>query len=366
MVGRIQRLDVIVGVLLALLMAWEAVASDVEGPLGALLASALVSGLALVFRRVATLPAVAVSMAAAVVLMTVAGPEQEPQAPIIAMLVAAYSAGAHAPGRSGYVGLALVVATIAIEEPGDLIVLAPIFAGAFAAGRLWQARERDAVRMGELAEALERERIEEARIAAAEERARIARELHDVVAHAMTTVVIEAGAERLHLGPGQQRTGEVLSGIEKTGRQALAEMRRLLDVLRTEDEDPALAPQPSLAHLGDLVEHLGRSGLRIDLRVEGRPAELSPGLDVSAYRIVQESLTNVLKHADASVATVVVEYGEDALAIEVSDDGHGPQADGDPGHGLGGLRERVGLFGGEIDAGERSGGGFAVRARLPL
>jgi signal transduction histidine kinase len=365
-VSRIQRFDVAVGVLLALLMGWEVVDSDVEGPLGALVPAALVSGLALVFRRVAPLPAIAVSMVAALVVMTVAGPEQEPQAPIIAMLVGAYSAGAHAPRRAGYAGLAMVVAAITIDEPGDVVVLGPVCAGAFAAGRLWQARERDAVRMAQLAEALERERVEEARIAAAEERARIARELHDVVAHAMTTVVIEAGAERLHLGPDQQRTGDVLRGIEKTGRQALAEMRRLLDVLRTDDEEAALSPQPSLARLDELVEHLGRSGLDVDLRIEGRPVELSPGLDVSAYRIVQESLTNVLKHAGASNATVVVAYGGDALAIEVADDGHGPQADGDPGHGLGGLRERVALFGGDLDAGARPEGGFTVRARLPL
>jgi signal transduction histidine kinase len=221
--------------------------------------------------------------------------------------------------------------------------------------------------MGELAEALDRERIEEGRIAVAEERARIARELHDVVAHAMTTIVIQAGGERLHLDPSQERTGETLRGIERTGRQALDEMRRLLGVLREGDDEPALAPQPSLARLDELVEHLGRTGLAVDLRVVGKPAELSPGLDVNAYRIVQEALTNVLKHAGADSATVVIAYEERTLAIEVTDDGRGDNRNGAGGHGLTGLRERVALYGGQLEAGERpGGGGFAVRAQLPL
>jgi signal transduction histidine kinase len=363
---KIQRLDVAVGVLLAVLLAWEAVDSDVQGPAGALLACALVAGLALVFRRVATVPAIAVSMLAVVALVTLADEGQEPQAPILAMLVAAYSAGAHTSRRGGAAGLGLVIAAIVIDEADNVVVLGPLCAGAFAAGRLWQGRERDARRMADLAEALERERVEEGRLAVAEERARIARELHDVVAHAMTTVVIEAGAERLHLGPEQRRTADVLHGIEQTSRAALVEMRRLLDVLRTADEDEAqLTPQPSLARLDELVEHVGRSGLAVDVRIEGRPVELSPGLDVSAYRIVQESLTNVLRHAEATAASVVVAYTGTALELTIADDGHGTP-NGAGGHGIAGLRERVALFGGELDAGARDGGGFTVRARLPL
>jgi signal transduction histidine kinase len=282
------------------------------------------------------------------------------------MLVAAYSAGAHLPRRDALAGLGLVAGAILADEPGDTIVLGPVCLGAWLAGRLWRGRERDARRMTELAAALERERVEERRLAIAEERARIARELHDVVAHAMTTIVIEAGAERVHLGPGQERTGETLRGIERTGRQALDEMRRLLGVLRDDDE-PALAPQPSLARLEELVEHLRRTGLTVDLRIAGEPAVLPPGLDVNAYRIVQEALTNVLKHAHAGTATVVVSFGEGELTLDVTDDGRGDSRNGAGGHGLTGLRERVALFGGQLEAGERPGGeGFAVRARLPL
>jgi signal transduction histidine kinase len=306
-------------------------------------------------------------MAGAVVLAILTRNDTEPQTPIVVMLVAAYSAGAHLPRREALAGLALVVAAILVDEPGDTIVLGPVCLGAWLAGRLWQARERDARRLAELAEALEQERVEEGRIAVAEERARIARELHDVVAHAMTTIVLEAGAERLHLGSGQERTADTLRGIERTGRQALDEMRRLLGVLRTSDDEPALAPQPSLAHLDELIAHLRRSGLEVDLRVVGGTEELSPGLDVNAYRIVQEALTNVLKHADTETATVVIVHDEGMLSIEVTDDGRGDRRDGTGGHGLTGLRERVALFGGELETGARpDGGGFAVRARLPV
>ena len=366
----VSRSDLAVGVLVAALMAWEVLASDVAGPPAVLVTSALVSGLALAGRRRAPLAAIAVSMAGALVLVTVAT-TQEPQAPIVAMLVAAYGAGAHAGTRGGVAGLALVLATILLDEADNIVVLGPVCTGAFAAGRLWRARERDARRMAELATALDRERVEEGRLAVAEERARIARELHDVVAHAMTTIVLEAGAERLHLAPGQERTGATLRGIERTGREALTEMRRLLDVLREDDHQPALSPQPSLDRLADLVENLRSAGLEVDLRVEGRPIPLPPGLDVNAYRIVQEALTNVLKHAGAASASVVVGYAGTELRLEVTDDGVGPDggdraAGNGHGHGLTGLRERATLFGGQLEAGPQARGGFAVRARLPI
>ena len=365
--SRSRRVDAAIAVALSALVLAEIVGGEFETNAALLVAAGLILTLPLAWRRAAPLPAVAVSMAGAVALALLTRHDTEPQTPIVVMLVAAYSAGAHLPRREALAGLGLVGAAILVDEPGDTIVLGPVCLGAWLAGRLWQARERDARRMGELAEALDRERIEEGRIAVAEERARIARELHDVVAHAMTTIVIEAGGERLHLEPGHERTGETLRGIERTGRQALDEMRRLLGVLREGDDEPALAPQPSLARLDELVEHLRRTGLAVDLRVVGKPAELSPGLDVNAYRIVQEALTNVLKHAAADSATVVIAYEEGMLAIEVTDDGRGDNRNGAGGHGLTGLRERVALYGGQLEAGPRPGArGFAVRARLPL
>jgi signal transduction histidine kinase len=219
--SRPRRVDAAIAVALSALVLAEIVGVDFETDTALLVAAGLVLALPLAWRRAAPLPAVAVSMAGAVALALLTRHDTEPQTPIVVMLVAAYSAGAHLPRREALAGLGLVVAAILVDEPGDTIVLGPVCLGALLAGRLGQARERDARRMGELAEALDRERIEEGRIAVAEERARIARELHDVVAHAMTTIVIEAGGERLHLEPGQERTGETLRGIERTGRQAL-------------------------------------------------------------------------------------------------------------------------------------------------
>jgi signal transduction histidine kinase len=366
--SRPRGADIAIAAALYLVFLGEAVfGDDFETAVAPLAAAGLLLSAPLAWRRAAPLPAVAASMAGAVVLAILTVDDTEPQTPIVAMLVAAYSAGAYLPRREALAGLALVVGAILVDEAGDTIVLGPVCLGAWLAGRVWQGRERDARRMTELAAALERERVEERRLAIAEERARIARELHDVVAHAMTTIVIEAGAERLHLERGQERTGATLRAIERTGRQALDEMRRLLGVLREHDDEPALAPQPSLARIGDLVEHLRRTGLAVDLRVVGEPVVLPPGLDVNAYRIVQEALTNVLKHAEAETATVLIGYGKADLTLEVTDDGRGEERNGAGGHGLVGLRERVALYGGELTAGERPGGeGFAVRARLPL
>ena len=214
--------------------------------------------------------------------------------------------------------------------------------------------------------ALEREQDANVRVAAAEERARIARELHDVLSHSVSVMVVQAGAERLALGSERAATGETLEAIENTGRQALAEMRRLLGMLRAEGESPAHAPQPTLAELDGLVSQVREAGLPVELYVEGEPTALPPGVDVSVYRIVQEALTNVLKHAGPATARVVVRYAGRELELEISDDGRGSAAVGDAGHGLVGMRERVALYGGDFDAGVSNGGGFVVRARLPL
>jgi signal transduction histidine kinase len=179
-------------------------------------------------------------------------------------------------------------------------------------------------------------------------------------------MVVQAGAERLALGEDQRSTRETLLAIEQTGRQALAEMRRLLDMLRTEDDELALAPEPSLDHLDSLLAHVREAGLPVALRVEGERAPLPAGVDISAYRIVQEALTNALRHAGPTRALVLVRYGEADVEVEVADDGRGT-SDGDrAGHGLVGMRERVALYGGELTTGKGDAGGYVVRARLPF
>jgi signal transduction histidine kinase len=211
----------------------------------------------------------------------------------------------------------------------------------------------------------ERERDLAAREAVVEERARIARELHDAIAHDVSLMVVQAGAERRALDDDSP-TKEVLETVEQVGRGALTEMRRLVGMLRSDQDDP-LAPQPGLRDLSLLVAQVREAGLPVELSVDGEPRELPVGLELSAYRIVQEALTNALKHAGEARATVHVRYAPDTLELEIVDDGGGaPEPATGGGHGLVGMRERVALYGGRFDASRRPAGGFAVRVALPI
>jgi signal transduction histidine kinase len=212
----------------------------------------------------------------------------------------------------------------------------------------------------------EREREERARAAVTEERARIARELHDVVGHSVSVMTVQASAVRRLLRPEQQREREALLVVERTGREALAEMRRMVGVLRRPEEGPALAPQPSLEHVNKLVDQAREAGLPVDLRVEGDPQPLPAGVDLTAYRLVQEGLTNALKHAKAERAEVLVRYRAGDIEVTVSDNGQGAGSGDGGGHGLVGMHERVAVYGGVLEAGTRPEGGYRLRARLPV
>ncbi|HEV3462866.1 MAG TPA: sensor histidine kinase [Actinomycetota bacterium] len=216
-------------------------------------------------------------------------------------------------------------------------------------------------------QAAQRTRAEEARRRAGEERMRIARELHDVLAHNISLINVQAGVA-LHLmdeQPGQSRSA--LAAIKQASNDALGELRSVLDVLRQGDEGPPRAPASGLAHLDSLVAGAEATGLKVTARVEGTPRPLPAGTDLAAFRIVQESLTNVTRHAGPATATVLVRYGPGDLTVQVDDDGRGPPATTSPGgNGIRGMRERVAALGGELTTGPRPGGGFRVRARLPL
>ena len=333
-------------------------------------AAGLVLTLSLAWRRRAPLVVLGVAIATSVV-ANVVGVLDEATTPAIALVVAVYSVGAHTSGLRAAVGGLGAAALIAVNVAeqfslGDLLFIAMIVGGAWLAGRaIRYRREREHV-LELLTVDLEREREEKARAAVAEERVRIARELHDVVAHAISVIVLQARGGRRSLATDPGETREALDMIEATGSEALAEMRRLLGMLRRDDEEIALAPQPSLRYLDALAAQVREAGLPVDLSVEGEPTELPPGVDLSAYRIVQEALTNALKHAGPATARVVVRYRENDLELEIADTGAGASASDGDGHGLAGMRERVSLYGGKIETGPRDGGGFAVRARLPL
>jgi signal transduction histidine kinase len=366
-----RRADLALALGLAVVALAETTTADLadrERLPAAALASAMTLPLAL--RRVAPVLVLAVAAGAGVAASVAIAPPSgdDPVAPALALLVAVYSAGAYSRGlaaaAAGVVAAGLAVGVVLGDpEPvtwdGAAFFLA-VFLAPWVAGR---AIRRRRLREAELErEAAELERLRAA--AVAEERTRIARELHDVVAHAISVIVLQARGARY----GDEREREdALGAIEENAAQALAEMRRLLELLRSDDDAVALAPQPSLAHLDALVSHVRAAGLPVDVRVEGEPRELPPGVDVSAYRIVQEALTNALRHAGPARAEVAVRYEHDAVEVEVADTGSagGARAGAAGGHGLAGMQERVAVFGGSFEAGPRRSGGFAVRARLP-
>jgi signal transduction histidine kinase len=342
---------------------------------------------ALALRRV--LPGAALALVVAVQL-GLALTATAPGANVPAELLVPYSVAAYAGRRvrlaCGVVaGAALVAVALPWAPAGirlDLLAFLVAGAGAWLVGAVLRGRRERVARLAEYAERVERERDLQARRAVADERLRIARELHDVVAHNLSVVVVHAQALRPMVNRDPDRALSLASLIEETGREALEEMRHLLGVLRAGDgADPAdagprdpdpLDPQPGLDALEGLVAQVRRAGLPVTLTVSGEPRRLPPVIELSAYRIVQEALTNVLKHAGPAQAAVAVGYRDDTLVLDVTDDGRGaaagldhPAAPGS-GHGLVGMRERVALFGGELSTGPRAGGGFGVRARIPV
>jgi signal transduction histidine kinase len=260
----------------------------------------------------------------------------------------------------------IVVYNDPAHSAGELVFMPLLFTLGWLAGFALRERAEQAEAAEVRAAQAEREREAAARIAVAEERARIARELHDIVAHAVSVMVLQVGAVRHKLPDELAEDEEALRGVEQAGRTALAEMRRLLAAMRTDGDEAELAPQPGLERVDSLVEEVGRAGLLVRLRVDGDPIPLPPAIDLSAYRIVQEGLTNALKHARASNAEVTVRYRPDELQLEVRDDGVGTSTSDGLGHGLVGIRERVKIYGGEMTAGRVNGGGFVLSARLPL
>jgi len=296
----------------------------------------------------------------------------------LVFFVSLYSLGAHGRGWAAWVSGAFVVAGIVlfVATDGDPFAPADVLFGAFLVGGPWAAglairlrRERETdltVRTVEL----EREQEERAREAVAAERTRIARELHDVVSHAIAVTVLQARGGRRMLDVDADAVREAFTVIEHTNAQALGDMRRLLSVLRDDDPAPANEPQPSLASLELLLDQVRAAGLTIELETAGDPAYTPPGIGLSAYRIVQEALTNVLKHAPGSEVTVGVRCGGDDIEVVVSDDGAGTASapttgGGHSGHGLIGMRERAAVAGGDFEAGPLPARGFRVRARLP-
>jgi len=363
---------VLAGLLTALAQVEVWIRTDQDDPQALVAVTALMMTVPLAWRRRAPIAVAAVVMTALTVLALASNALDVTLFPIGAVVLSTYSVAVYCELSGALIGAAIIlVPAFVLEgvvdgELGNFFFIAVMTASVWIAGRAVRSHGSRAALLADRTVVLERERETKARAAVAEERARIARELHDVVAHSVTTMVIQAGAERRVLDDGQASTRQTLLSIEETGRQALVEMRRLLGMLRTDDEELALAPQPSLAHLEMLVDQIRAAGLPVELAVEGEPIPLPPGVDLSAYRIVQEALTNALKHAGPARATVTVRYNKHELQLEIADSGRGVTDGGAGGHGLIGMRERVALYGGDLDAASRPGAGYVIQARLPL
>jgi signal transduction histidine kinase len=371
-----QLIDVAVPVVLAVLAIVQLVAGPPPGNPALLTVSALAAVLPLVARRRAPLTVTVVVMTAVVVQVLVTGGEPATFASFLAAMVCVYTLAREARPRAIAAGLLFVlvaVVTTALLQARTAPVHAfdavyPLVYFGIAGGLGAFVRQR-ALRLSAVedrAVALEGELEREAELAAAQERARIARELHDVVAHGLSLMVVQAEAAEEMLARSPEAAAEPLHRVQRTGREALGEMRRLLGVLRTADSAPtSTVPQPSLRRLPELVREAAGAGLPVEVAVIGEPEELPAGRELAAFRIVQEALTNVRRHAHASAARVELTYTPASLRIDVTDDGQGP-AGGHAGHGLIGMRERAALYGGTLDAGPGAGGGFRVTAVLPV
>jgi signal transduction histidine kinase len=347
----------------------------VAGPSWLLALLPLLMGAPLVLRRRAPLLMWLTIWASVTLLFLFADNSLRGLAFTFVLFAAAYALGAHATFRRAVAGLVLTAPVIAvISHRGELaltfpqgeqgghagVTLAVLQLLAFWLAGVFVHARRQAVSMAAHSAALQRQ----AEQATAAERARIARELHDIVAHHLSVIVLQAAGARASGKPA----GTTLEKIENSARQALAETRRLLGVLRDPDEETGLAPQPGIGDLGALAASVQAAGLPVNLVIDGDRAAVPAAVDVSAYRIVQEALTNVLKHAGPARADVTIGCAQDTVTIEITDNGIGEPGPLTPadGHGLAGMRERAAVFGGELAAGPQAGGGFAVRARLPL
>jgi signal transduction histidine kinase len=348
----------------------------------AMIPVALTLAVPLVFRRAHPVAAFAVVIAVGALQVAT---DIRPDPPDLSIVILLYTLAAYTPRRVSVTGLAvcLLGSAAAIARWGTPARLSWVewvltgsiaFAGpsliAWVVGDSMRYRRAYYANLEERAARLETERDAQAQIAVATERARIARELHDVVAHNVSVMVVQADGASYTLDTDPGRAREALTAIAGTGRQALAEMRRLLGVLRRDDDgtDPGRAPLPGIGQLGELLEQTRAAGLPVALTVEGVPRPLPDGAALAAYRIVQESLTNTRKHGGPmATAQVMLRYLEDALVLRITDDGPGPAAAADGGgHGLTGMRERVAIYGGWVRTGRRAGGGFQVTARLPF
>ena len=372
-VGRPSLADVLLALALTVAGQVEAWTADVEdGSRVATAGCTLVATSALALRRRSP-SAVALVVLGALVVKAAVGGSGDAVVLLASGVLAVFTVGASEPSpRSertlvALLALAVVAFVVTGDEPvGELVFSGLAVGGPWVAGRLLREHAARAAMLEELAERREREADDQLRMAASRERARIARELHDLVGHAVSVMVLQAGAAEGVVRKRPDEAARSLASIQSTGREAIDELRRVLGLLRTDGDPRTLTPLPGMSELDALIERFREGGVDVTLDVDGDPATLPPGVSLAAFRIVQEALTNVARHASAGTARVTVRYGARTLDLEVVDDGAVPSHANGSGFGLLGMRERVALYGGHLDVGPRPEGGYRVAAVLPL
>jgi signal transduction histidine kinase len=369
---RVKRADRVVALVLAVALAAEAVAEGLE-PIAVAVPAFAGMGLLLALRRIAPLACLLGGAALQLGWVMAGVPLHRSVLPLVFLVLALWAVGLHEESRRAVAGLLgtlglVALAVLAARANGEsfdatdlpyvgLLVIAP-----WIAARAMRRRVHEAVRLERRAEHLQAE----SELAATRERARIARELHDVIAHSLSLMVVQANAAEEVCKRDPPSALAAVRAVQETGRQALVEMSRLVGLLRADGDEAGLSPQPRLDELGALIAQVRQAGLSVSLHVAGDHRALPLGVELTAYRVVQEGLTNVRKHAGGAHTDVTLRYGADALEIDVVDEGPGIGNGHGGGHGLIGMRERVFVFGGDLAAGPTPGGGFAVHARLPL
>jgi signal transduction histidine kinase len=348
----------------------------IQGPRAVNAISALLVTLPIAWRRRWPL-LVAPAVTAVIAIQEVAGGDltENSLVPMLTIPLAVYALGAICARRQALIGfvtalgLAWIAVAAADESLGTFVFVTALVGGPFLVGRIVNARTELAFELADKAIRLQGEQERQAELAVAEERERIAREMNDVLAHHVTGMVVQTQAARRMIDRDPERAREALDSIEATGREALGAMRRMVGVMGNGGEPPALAPQPSIAELDELVERARAAGLDVEVNVEGDRRRVESTVDLSVFRIVQEVLTNAAKHPGPTHAEVILRYGENDVEVDVSDYGPAPRpakSGGGEDQGLVGIRERVAMLGGELEAGYRKGGGWGVHARLPL
>jgi signal transduction histidine kinase len=355
----------------------EIVLRDLPGPKWLLLPAVWLYTLPLLarFRWPLGAPLFVIVVQVLVSFMDLPGGDRE-QSGVVAYVLAFWVLGYCNRLRGAVLGLVVGLSGVVIVtledprvEPAESFSVAVFAAATWLVGAVLRQRSLRLAEVEERSAAMERNQ-REALAAVAEERTRIALELHDVVAHSVSVMTVQAGAARMLLSSAPDRALEPLLAVEEAGRQALDELRRLLGILRTDESIAGLVPQPGLKNLSELADSVRSTGLEVELVIDGDVRPLAPGLELATYRIVQEALTNVLKHSGAGHVRVSVWYEPQRLRVEVCDDGHGSPRTanrfGEHGHGIPGMRERAALYGGDLQAGPGDGGGYAVQVTIPI